>query len=407
MMKSLLRLRGLYFNGNPFWRKTDLMIRLAIGCAIRLRIAVENRFAKNSPREMLPEIKTVLLLAFYGIGDSLMLTPAIRALKQAKKGIKITVVTKHEFKEIFTANPYIDEVVAIDKKDFLQTAKKLSQFKYDLFLMFIATFEYYIFSVLLKPRYRLGYLSSYHAVEAVGMRVKSNKNIFINAVKRNLRIVEVLIGKSLTDKKDNLQLDYFSPGDKMDSGVLAEIGEMKKTGITIISINPNKTASWGGAGMWPIENYAAVINHLLQNYKDIRICLLGANSELHNVNNLAALIASDNKDRIINLAGKTSLAELAFVLRASNLLITNDSGVMHLGLAVKVPVISIFGFSDPESFNSSPYNIVLFKNIECSPCIKNGFNPVTNYPRYCPDPSRCMKQIKPEEVLEKAQIVLK
>lgn len=405
MLSSLLKLRSLYFSRSPLWQKVDLVIRLMIGLAIKLRVVIGSIFTGKAPQKVLPKIKTVILLAFYGIGDSLMLTPAIRALKQAQTGIKITVVTKHEFKELFTANPYIDEVVAIDKKDFLQTAIKLRQFKYDLFLMFIATFECYLFSVLLKPGYRIGYLSSYHAVEAVGMRLAKNRNRYVNAVKRNLRIIEVLLGKSLTDKEDNLQLDYFSPGDKIDSGVLAEIGEMKKNGINIIGINPNKTASWGGAGMWPLANFAAVINYLLHNYINIRVCLLGSKNERQNVDSLAALIAQ--KDKVLNLAGKTSLTELAGVLRECKLLVTNDSGIMHLGLAVKIPVISIFGFSDPGSFSSSPDNIVLFNKIKCSPCIKNCFYPITNYPKYCVDPSKCMKQVKPEDVLEKVQNVLK
>ncbi|NQT30015.1 MAG: glycosyltransferase family 9 protein [Candidatus Saganbacteria bacterium] len=380
------------------------MLRMIISRAIRLRINYGYLINSKNVSQALKETEKVLILAFYGIGDSLMLTPAIRALKQFKPDLRITIITKKEFRDLFCDNPYIDEVITIEKNNFLREAKKLRAQKFDLFLMFISCFEYYLFGKMLHPRYRAGYLSSYHEVEAIGFKPVNTKNPYTNAVKRNLRVIEALTKEKLVDDKKNQELNYFIQPDPITSETAKKIKDLKDKNIRLIGINPNKTATWKGLGIWPLENFAIVANKLLEN-DHLAIVLFGSKPEQAHVAKLVALI--DKKEKVINLAGKTTLNEAAHILRECSLFITTDSGLMHLALALNIPVISLFGFSDPDSFSSSPDNIVLWGKAPCSPCVKNHFDPITNYPPSCATPWKCMELIKPDQVLKISQEILK
>ena len=103
------------------------------------------------------------------------------------------------------------------------------------------------------------------------------------------------------------------------------------------------------------------------------------------------------KEKILNLTGKTNLRELAAYLSFASVVLTNDSGPMHLAAALQRPIVSIFGSTDPNRTGPFPQGIVIRKKVACSPCFK----------RVCPIDFRCMKGISVEEVFEKAEKLLR
>ena len=144
---------------------------------------------------------------------------------------------------------------------------------------------------------------------------------------------------------------------------------------------------------WAIERYAKVANHLVKHF-NAQIILLGGPGE----ENIANDIEDRIKCEIVNLAGKLDLNELPYVISRMDLLISNDSGPMHIGAATKTPLVAIFGHEDPMLFG--PYTTtdlyrVIFKNVDCKPCKKkNCRNPI------------CLDLITPEEVIEKCAEML-
>ncbi|MDE3047963.1 MAG: glycosyltransferase family 9 protein, partial [Verrucomicrobiota bacterium] len=97
-------------------------------------------------------------------------------------------------------------------------------------------------------------------------------------------------------------------------------------------------------------------------------------------------------ERVIDLAGVTSLRELACIIKDCTVLVTNDSGPMHIGAALGVPLVALFGSTDEEL--TGPYGQmegVIHKKVKCSPCFK----------RVCPIDFPCMKGITVDEVVEK------
>jgi heptosyltransferase-2 len=101
-------------------------------------------------------------------------------------------------------------------------------------------------------------------------------------------------------------------------------------------------------------------------------------------------------DRVINLAGKTSLRELLAFINCCSYFLTNDSGPMHIAAALKIPLLALFGSTD--NTRTGPYlnGKVLHKHVECSPC----------YKRVCPIDFRCMKRIEVDEVYQELQALI-
>ncbi len=156
-------------------------------------------------------------------------------------------------------------------------------------------------------------------------------------------------------------------------------------GQTLIGINPG--AAYGSAKCWPPERFRALALELL---REGFVVFFGDASTF----SLVKEICKGLPERVMNLAGVTSLRELACIIKDCDLLITNDSGPMHIAAAFGVPLIALFGSTDHEA--TGPYGkpeAVVNKRVSCSPCFK----------RVCPIDFRCMKEISVEEVVEMAR----
>jgi len=103
--------------------------------------------------------------------------------------------------------------------------------------------------------------------------------------------------------------------------------------------------------IWPIDNFIELSNKLLEKYKHINIVLLGIKDEQPLTNKLKS--SAIHKDRIIDYCGKTSIEELPHVINSLDLLVTNDTGTLHLAIALKINTISLFSPTDSKIFG--PY----------------------------------------------------
>ena len=161
---------------------------------------------------------------------------------------------------------------------------------------------------------------------------------------------------------------------------------------TLIGISPGGT--YGTAKRWFPKSFANVVKELIKK-ESLKILLFGRTEE----KNITHEISRDMKDKCVDLAGKTSLRQLGALLSRCKLLITNDSGAMHISAAVKTPVVAIFGSTDPE--RTGPWgegHTVLYKKLDCSPC----------FARKCPHGDyRCFKEIGVEEIVSAVEEKLK
>lgn len=154
----------------------------------------------------------------------------------------------------------------------------------------------------------------------------------------------------------------------------------------IVGINPG--AAFGSAKCWLPDRFQGVTRHLLEN-PNTYVVYFGDPAGTPLVND----ICKDMPERVINLAGKTTLRELLPLIKSCSIFLTNDSGPMHIAAALNVPLLALFGSTS--DVKTGPYGIgkVIHKRVECSPC----------YKRECPIDFRCMKRIEVDEVYDELQ----
>jgi heptosyltransferase II len=158
----------------------------------------------------------------------------------------------------------------------------------------------------------------------------------------------------------------------------------------MVGISPG--ATYGTAKQWPPERFAQVATQLQEEFQ-AGIVLLGGEGDLE----AAGKIAAQMPHRPFNLVGQTELRTALAVIQQLQLVITNDSGLMHVAAAFGVPLVAIFGSTDPTT--TGPFTSlasIVRSPVSCSPCLK----------RHCPLDHICMTNISVTEVTEQARFWL-
>jgi heptosyltransferase I len=143
---------------------------------------------------------------------------------------------------------------------------------------------------------------------------------------------------------------------------------------------------------WPLQNFVELIKRMLSMTADVNFAILGGKDD----EALGRVLAGVDSRRCLDLTGKTSLPEMVEWLRLSELVITNDTGPMHVAAALRRPVVALFGPTEPGS--TGPYgqrqNVIQVSSLPCMPCMKD----------YCAykEPLACLQGITPKLVCEKA-----
>lgn len=149
-------------------------------------------------------------------------------------------------------------------------------------------------------------------------------------------------------------------------------------------------AAYGPAKRWDSSSYNEVCHYWIKEKKG-RVIIVGAKDEIETAETVASGLDSSY---VLNLAGKTNLKELIYILKKSDICVSNDSGIMHLGSALNTKGVAIFGSTDP--FATGPLSknwTVLLKKQSCAPCFsRECINDEKDY--------RCLKAITPKEVIE-------
>jgi len=172
--------------------------------------------------------------------------------------------------------------------------------------------------------------------------------------------------------------------------------KLQKATSKIIGVNPG--AEYGPAKRWPVDRFVEVLESLAKTHRPT-VLIFGGNADRQ----LASRIESaftDKSATILNLAGRTSLRELIAGISICDLLLTNDTGPMHLAAAVQTSVIVPFGSTSPEltgpGMPGASGDYLLLGQAPCAPC----------FLRECPIDFRCMKSIESRDVIKAASAAL-
>ncbi len=334
------------------------------------------------------KIKRILIRSTNWVGDAIITTPAIRAVRKNFPEAKISLLAKPWVAPIFYNNPYIDNILIYDAagkhkglSGILRLSKELRKEKFDLAILFQNAFEAALTAILAGIPNRLGYNSD-------ARNLLLTHCICLTPAMKRLHQIDyylgILEGASLKSDGRHLTLVVTDNERKQANAILSKHGITGKN--RLIGINPG--AVFGSAKRWFPERYAA-LSVKLRKYSGAEIAIFGGPGEKALGQYVSELMGS----RCINFCGKTSLREAVALIERCQLFITNDSGLMHVAAALDTPQIAIFGSTDHITTSpSSPRSQIIRTPVPCSPCLKPD----------CPTDHKCMKNITVEMVYDVA-----
>ncbi len=347
----------------------------------------------------------VLLIRFSSIGDIILTTPLIEAIKEKHPDIIIDYLTLSEYAGLLKYNPNIDNLIIIDRKKGLKESigkalelrRKNYRYIFDLHRstrsMVFRVFMYDKKRFILNKRYIKRFLLTtsginfyrkpfsvvnryFDVAEALNVSAGGRAGIWISPEELSAVVAKIKMIINIDINNNNREKVNL----RIDKGVI------QNQGRRIISLMPFakwKTKEWG-------DDKFIELGKKISGDADADILVLGGAEDAVRAEGVASGIGARAK----SAAGKFSLLETVAALSVSDALVTNDTGVMHMAGAVSVPAVSIFG-STSEELGFFPYNTegaVIQKNLKCRPCTAKGLN-------RCPKKHfACMNDISVEEV---------
>ena len=315
-------------------------------------------------------INKILFITLTNIGDLVLTLPVFGVLKKEFPKASITVLAGSEAGEILRADPSVSDILVYNKRatllDKLKLILKLRSMAFDM----AVDMRHSLFPILAGARYRTPIFKS--------------PDREIHRKRKHLNILSAM-GIPIADAPFPL---LFNRDDRLNvNSILNRKGIVPEDRIIVIAPGAKSHMK-----RWKVEGFIDVCLRLSKE-KNIRVAIIGDNTDKAISDNIIAKSAGNAYD----LSGSFNLRELAYFLSLSKLLITNDSAPLHIAGSVDLPVIAIFGPTDPEKYGPiSPGSIVLRKNISCSPCEQ----------AVCEFDLKCMKQISSEDVLNAVYRIL-
>jgi len=331
-------------------------------------------------------IRKILVRSTNWIGDAVMTTPALGTLRAAFPNAEIVLVANPVVSELLSPHPSLDRVVVYDKKGphrgvrgLIGFSRSLAQERFDLAILLQHAIEAAIMAVLAGIGRRAGFGTD-------GRRLLLTHCVPMNCAIREIHHArrDLYLLEKLGIPTSDAGLSLFCT-DREKDWARRVLG-----GAGWVAINPG--AAFGSAKRWYPERFAAVAEALASKY-GFRVLLVGGAGETQ----IGAQIKDTMRSSPLDLTGKTSVRQLMALLSEMDLVVTNDSGPMHIAAAFERPTVALFGPTDHHTTSPacSRYAIVR-KETDCAPCLK----------RVCPVDHRCMSRITVEDVLDAAARLL-
>ncbi len=335
--------------------------------------------------------KKILIVLIAGIGDLILSSKAIRSIYRAEEGsVGITLLTSMEIVRLAQTYPYFDDVYGFPIRELRNDKSYIADIIRLFFTLRKLNFDLIVNLYLIGSKsgaLKMGLLFSMLRAE---IKIGHDRHGFGRFIDASLpastfegkHVVEAML--EIAIKAGGIPDDcgievYRSPEaePKWNSFFDSTVGKI------VIGINPGGDRS---NRRWAPDRFAAAASMLVERF-DARIVLLGGPRDRDIASSIAQAIPSGVSD----LSGTIPLDELPYVISRLDLLLTNDSGPMHIAAATKTPLVALFGPEDPRLFGpyTTPdlYRIVM-KDVPCRPC---GY-------KKCADPI-CLDRIQPDEVL--------
>ncbi len=281
----------------------------------------------------------VLVISNTALGDTILSTSALKSLKESFPNTKVILLVHYKLENLFKNFPYVDELVLYrgGYKNFSNIIKNIRIFMPKMSLIFHGNGPQDIqISVMSGCEYILKHPTSSPLKKYLSYDFKYKLQ---HTIEDRLQILK-MCKATILNKKLCLPLDK-------NEQISNKINTLVDNSKTIVGL---QLGAADGYKMWPIENFIAFSKELLDNDDNLNIVVTGIESESY----LAQQIVKTLGHRVINLCSACSIEELPYLIKRFSVLVTNDTGTMHLAIALDVPTISLF--STTNSVISGPYH---------------------------------------------------
>lgn len=317
------------------------------------------------------------------LGDAIMATPLIADLRNHYPSARITVMCLANIAPLFEQDDQINEILSFKKLNGWvhgQSRDIINPLRYgnfDLGILTTNSFSSAWWFWLGKVKNKIGFSTNFRSLLLdKALPFPKNKEMQHQVLTYKELLTPLMIPISTT-------MPYLKISEKEKSEAkkfLENLGiNLEKN--KIIGINPG--AAFGSAKCWLPDRFRELTKRLIDD-PDIRVLYFGD----QNTSNLVASICKDLPNTVINLAKKTTLRELMALIASCSVILSNDSGPMHIAAALKTPLVALFGSTSEIKTGPYKHGKIIHKHVKCSPC----------YKRVCPIDFRCMTQIEVDEV---------
>ncbi|HEV7967358.1 MAG TPA: lipopolysaccharide heptosyltransferase II [Candidatus Acidoferrales bacterium] len=334
----------------------------------------------------------ILVRAPNWVGDAVMAIPAFEQIRRRRAADEICVLARPVVADLFSGQPFADRILQYDfrgrHRGWLGRKKLIGELRkdeFDVAVLLQNAFEAAWLAWRARIPERIGYardargplLTKAVRVPEEGEIRKHESQYYLELLRRAEWITTLPVIPPI-------RLFVADASRALAESALRNAGARENAWRCAIAPG----ASYGAAKCWPPERFALLADRLISE-SGADVIFFGTSGEKE----IAARIRSKMKSPAISLVGETSARDLAALFASCSVFIGNDSGAMHVAAAAGLPVIGIFGSTDPEGTAPVTEQFVLIREaVSCSPC----------FLRRCPVDHRCMKRITVDAVFAAA-----
>jgi lipopolysaccharide heptosyltransferase I len=332
--------------------------------------------SEESSHQQGKKLFRVLIVKPSSLGDIIHTFPAVSLLRQIYPEVKLDWMVNPAFESILDYCPGIDRKIIFQRRElgrissflpaFLKLFKSVRQEKYDLVIDFQGLMRSAFFSWLARSRKIFGPASPKETLAGwfYTCKLPESPEFMEHALEKNVYIMNKVLGQE--NKVPDFELPVIMNNQNSARKLLEQKG--LKPEDKCIGIIPG--ARWESK-KWPPDFFVEVISKALNEDPDFKFVILGSKDDLPAAENIIELLVADDRKKVVSLAGETSIGELVELLRDCRAVVCNDSGPMHIAAALKVPVLAMFGPTNPA--RTGPYgeaHQVFQPELHCINCLK-------------------------------------
>jgi ADP-heptose:LPS heptosyltransferase len=362
--------------------------------ALQLAFWISARLHKNK-RSFSDEPRTIVICKYMGMGSIIHSIPLRNSLKEKFLLSKIIYVTSEKNKALLQILSPEDSVLTVDDSSVVKTIistwkllMRLRKLAIDVYID-LETHSYYstFITACSGANQRVGFQKG---------KTKTLSSVYTDFLKFDTQVpvTETYLSAALALGCDRPAAEFSQVHIPQEASISLR-AKLQEAGIafenaSLVIVNPN-ASDLRIERRWDADNYVQLLKHLSAKHPSHFFILTGSADEVAYVEKIYRAVKAD-MGNILNLAGELSLPELFEVIRISSLVITNDSGPLHMAIALRKKTIALFGPCSPEQYGANANGINIYKKIHCSPCVHSSIIPP------CHGNNICMKSIGVEEV---------